>query len=291
MDSLRILWVSCQGGLLKYRSLIKMIGNQASYETMNKYATLIQALEGDISLIRNKNDYQLSIDAFIGHKKRYLEEIELISKKLRKGKVLDIGASPYHIMYCLKKLGFDIYGIDIDPNILKGFQRKYGLKVIKHNIEKGRSPFKDEEFDLVIFTEIFEHLGVDPLGVLREIRRILKPSGILILSTPNLYTLHKIIMFLFGRSFNEALGELKKVESAGYIGHIREYSNKEIKMILESCGYNIKEVYFKKYTNFFLAPSIVRKTPLFFLGLMFEFITDSISFLRPTQIVIAEKRV
>jgi len=256
---------------------------------MNKYDVVIQALEKDISLITNKDDYELSVDAFKGHRSRYLDQIKLISRQLKKGKVLDIGASPYHLMYCLKKLGFDIYGVDINPNTLKEFQMKHRLKVKKHNMENGKSPFKDEEFDLVIFTEIFEHLGVDPLRVLKEIRRILKPKGMLFLSTPNLYTLHKIIMFLFGRSFNNALGELNKVKSTGYMGHIREYSNKEIKMILESCGYKIKEIYFKKYNNFFLAPSIVRKTPLFFLGLMFEFITNSISFLRPTQIVIAEK--
>lgn len=256
---------------------------------MNKNNIVLQALEGDISLIRNKNDHSLSIDAFNGHKKRYADEIELISEYLKKGKVLDIGASPYHLMYCLKRLGFDICGVDINTSILKEFQNKHKLNVIKHNIEKGRVPFKNEEFDLIIFTEIFEHLGINPLHVLKEIRRILRPNGILILSTPNFYTLHKIIMLLFGRSFNNALGELKKVESTGYMGHIREYSNREIEMILENCGFRIKKTHFKKYNNFFLVPSIIRRTPLFLLGLIFEFITYSISFLRPTQVVIAEK--
>lgn len=259
---------------------------------MNKYDIVMQTLEKDIHLIKNKNDYELSVDAFNGHRSRYIDEIELISRKISKGKVskvLDVGASPYHLMYCLKKLGFDICGVDIDINILKEFQRKHGLKVIEHNMENGKSPFKNEEFDLVIFTEIFEHLGINPLGALKEIRRISKSGGLLILSTPNLYTLHKIIMFIFGRSFNDALGELKKVESTGYMGHIREYSNREIKKILESCGYEIKEVYFKKYTNFFLAPPIVKKKPLIFLGMILEFITHSMSFLRSTQIVIGEK--
>lgn len=256
---------------------------------MNKYNIVINALEKEISSIKNKNDYQLSVDAFKGHKERYLDEVTLISKHLNKGKILDIGASPYHIMYCLKKLGFNIWGVDINPDILKEFQKKHSLKVIKHNMEKKRSPFGDEEFDLVVFTEIFEHLGVDPIGTLKEIKRILKPKGVLFISTPNLYTLHKIIMFLSGRSFNNALGELNKVESTGYMGHIREYSSREMKMILKCCGYKIKETSFKKYNKFFLAPLIVRKTPLFFLGFIFEWITDAVSFLRPTQIVIAVK--
>lgn len=259
---------------------------------MNKYDLVIQNLEKDILLIKNKNDFELSVDAFRGHRDRYLDLLKLLSGQLKnaRARILDIGASPYHVMYCLKQLGFDIYGVDLDTNILKGFQRKNGLKVIKHNIENGRYPFPDNEFDLVILTEIFEHLAVDPLRALKEVRRILKPNGLLILSTPNLYTLHKIIMFLFGRSFNNVLEELEKIEKTGYLGHIREYSSREIKMILNSCGFEIRKTYFKKYTNFFLVPFIIRKTPLFFLGLLFEFITDTISFLRPTQIVIAEKK-
>lgn len=256
---------------------------------MNKYDSVIKSLEKNISLIKNKNDYELSADSLLGHRKRYRDEIEIISKLLKKGKILDIGASPYHLTYCLGKLGFDICGIDINPNILKEFQLDYGLKIKKHNIEKGKSSFKDEEFDLVVFTEIFEHLGVDPLGVLNEIRRILKPKGLLLLSTPNLYTLHKIIMFMFGRSFNNALGELEKVERTGYMGHIREYSNMEIRLILEHCGFRARKTYFRKYNNFFLDPPMVQKTPLILFGIILEFVTDLIDFLRPTQIVIAEK--
>src|SRR3972149_9517598 len=100
---------------------------------MNKYDIVIQTLEKDISLIKNKNDHELSVDALKGHRSRYVDQIKLICQ-LKKGKVLDIGASPYHLTYCLNKLSFDIRGVDINPNILKDFQRKHGLKVIKHNM-------------------------------------------------------------------------------------------------------------------------------------------------------------
>lgn len=256
---------------------------------MNKHGTILKNLENEIFLIRNKRDRELSENAFKGHKKRYADMLKLVTRKIKKGKILDVGASPYHIMYSLQKLGFDTWGIDINFSILKEFQRKFNLKVIRHDAEKGRLPFEDQEFNIVIFTEVFEHLGVDPLMALKEIRRILKPKGVLILSTPNLYALHKIIMFLFGRSFNNALEELNKVESTGYMGHIREYSNKEIKTILKNCGYKVKESYFKKYNSMFLSPPVIRETPLIILGIMFEFITNLIGPLRPTQIIVAEK--
>ena len=257
---------------------------------MNRYINILEALRKDISAKKNKKDHDLSMEAFTGHYKRYQDVIGLISHQLKKGKILDIGASPYHMTYCLKKLGFDVWGIDLNPNILKEFQIKHRLKIKRCNIEKEKTSFKDEVFDLVVFTEILEHLGNDPLGVLKEIRRILKPKGLIFLSTPNIYTLHKIIMFIVGRSFNDALGELKKVESTGYMGHIREYSNREIKMMLEYCGYKVKDIYFRKYNDYFLGPKVVRKTPLILLGAFLEMVTSFISFLRPTQIMIAEKR-
>lgn len=258
---------------------------------MDKYNKIIDLLEKNISRIKNKKDHELSIDALEGHRKRYEDELKIICNNLKNGKILDVGASPYHITFCLKALGYDIQGLDINPQTLGEFQKMNGLIIKKCNIEKEKLPFEKELFDLVIFTEIFEHLGVDPLGVLKEIRRILKLKGLLILSTPNLYTLHKIIMFNLGKSFNNALDEFKKIESTGYMGHIREYSNREIKMILEDCGYKVRKTYFKKYNNYFLEPLIVKKTPLILLGLILELVTNFMVFLRPTQIVIAEKRV
>lgn len=255
---------------------------------MNKYDKAIILLEKEISLIKNKDDYLLSKDAYLGHKLRYREELELISRNLKSGKILDIGASPYHISFCLKKLGYDVWSIDVNPKILKGFQERNKLKVRKSNIEIEKLPFRDEEFDMVVFTEIFEHLAVNPIAALREINRVLKPGGIILLSTPNLYSLHKIIMFMFGKSFNDALTEFKKIESTGYMGHIREYSNSEIKNILKYCNFKIESTYFKKYNSYFLIP-VVKKTPLVVLGLALELVTNIIRFLRPTQIVIGKK--
>ncbi len=54
-----------------------------------------------------------------------------------------------------------------------------------NNIENDRFPFSDNVFDLVIFAEIIEHLLNDPCRVMREIKRVLKPNGTLILTTPN----------------------------------------------------------------------------------------------------------
>lgn len=255
---------------------------------MNKYDQPLDLLEKEISLISDKKDCEFSKDAFKGHKNRYKSDLMIINKYFSGGEVLDIGSSPYHLLFCLKKLGISAQGIDIDPNILKKFQLKNQLKVSKCDIEAQKLPFKDNQFAFIIFNETFEHLRLNPLLALREIRRVLKKGGILILTTPNLYALHKIIMFNLGMSFNNAYFEFKKIDSTGYMGHIREYSNKEIIEILEKTGFKIKAVYFKQYNRLFTFPPLNR-LPLNIIGLMLDFFITLVSSLRQFQIVIAKK--
>ena len=50
------------------------------------------------------------------------------------------------------------------------------------NIEDIKFPFKEAEFDVILFCEIIEHLFVDPFAVLKEVKRVLKPGGALILT-------------------------------------------------------------------------------------------------------------
>ena len=84
-------------------------------------------------------------------------------------KVLDLGSGDkafYNV--CLNK-GIDISEIDGSMGI---------------DFEKDILPYKDEEFDIVMFAAVIEHLYSANL-VLSEIYRILKPKGILIITTPN----------------------------------------------------------------------------------------------------------
>lgn len=200
---------------------------------------------------KNPKSGHILYDSFVDHKDRYKKDLEVINKYYKGGKILDIGASPFHIMYALKQSGIDITGVDINPNLFKKFIGKYSLSVKKCNIETEKLPFKNNVFDFVILTEVFEHLRINPIFVLKEIRRVLKPGGTLLLTTPNLYAVHKIFMFNSGLSFNDAYDEFNKLLSYGYAGHIREYSTKEMKKFLENTGFKIEKIMYQNYYSFF----------------------------------------
>ena len=68
-----------------------------------------------------------------------------------------------------------------------------------------RMSFGDSSFDVVISCETIEHV-VDPVRAVRELARVLRPSGTLLLSTPNylgLHGLHRAYRRLLGRPYSE----------------------------------------------------------------------------------------
>jgi SAM-dependent methyltransferase len=104
------------------------------------------------------------------------------------------------------------------------------------DIEREPLPFPSGEFETVLFTEILEHLRINPLHALREVARVLTPGGRLLLSTPHITPLDRV-RFLWGRSYQgNPVREFRKLEWLGHMGHIRLYSLDEINEFLQEVG-------------------------------------------------------
>ena len=116
------------------------------------------------------------------------------------------------------------------------FFHKKRIQLIAADITSG-FPFKDNTFNLVLFCDIWEHIDPQLLpGIMEEIKRILKPTGHLIISTPNLACLENRIKFLFGKSPNPPFPA--PLYGKTY-GHIREYTLSEITAFLKRLGFSI----------------------------------------------------
>ncbi|OGE34553.1 hypothetical protein A3C32_04385 [Candidatus Daviesbacteria bacterium RIFCSPHIGHO2_02_FULL_41_14] len=107
--------------------------------------------------------------------------------KSRPKKILDIGCGDGFYLYLLSSVipSAEIIGIDPDPKALKSAKRN--LLGDKIELKKGsiyKLPFKDESFDLIIVSEVLEHLENDAKGI-SEVYRILRPSGLAFFSVPH----------------------------------------------------------------------------------------------------------
>ncbi len=169
--------------------------------------------------------------------KRAQKANEFISNSSRMGSILDIGCGFYpHFLVSTKFK--NKFGIDPAVNV----QIK-GIKLQKIDIAKEKLPFKNNSFEVVTMLAVFEHIEKDRLiFALKEINRVLKPKGKLIITTPSPWSdklLHH--MARFGLISSEEIHD-----------HKSHYNQSKILDIIESSNFNrgkIKRGYFEAYLN------------------------------------------
>jgi len=107
--------------------------------------------------------------------------------------------------------------------------------------EKDVFPYADASFDTVLCCELIEHLPSDPMHMMGEINRILKPGGHLLLTTPNVGSLRAISAVLQGYhpSFFPAYIRPRKPGEEAEARHNREYVPMEIQFLLRDAGFEV----------------------------------------------------
>jgi SAM-dependent methyltransferase len=106
--------------------------------------------------------------------------------------------------------------------------------------EKDPFPYPDEYFSTVLCCELIEHLALDPMHMMAEVNRILRPGGHFLLTTPNLASLRAIAAILQG--YNPGMfPQYIRPDDEGKIDprHSREYTPFEIGLMLKDSGFEI----------------------------------------------------
>lgn len=185
---------------------------------------------------------------------RLAADLAIIQKYISmNANVLEIGSVPLILTAALKKLGYGkLEGLDIDPSRFKSATDQFSLRVHKCDIETQRIPLDNDLFDAIIFNELFEHLRINPIVVFREVSRVLRRDGILLLSTPNLRSLKRIINFIIynhtGPTIRNPAGiyeEYVKLEEIHHMGHVRVYTSQEIIQFLERMGFHVDAIIYR----------------------------------------------
>ncbi|MDA8153959.1 MAG: class I SAM-dependent methyltransferase [Acidithiobacillus sp.] len=148
------------------------------------------------------------------------ESIRHIPKAFRSRIIADIGCGNGQFLQTAIQLGLEAYGLDFDPLAVET-ATKTGANVSLGGLPNTGWP--SSKFDMVTLSHVIEHV-YDPMLALREVRRILKPGGLVWIATPN--------MDSFGH--NRYRRYWRGIESPR---HLVLFNRTNIKMLLEACGF------------------------------------------------------
>ncbi len=159
-------------------------------------------------------------------------------KQVRNGKILDIGCGSYPY-FLLNNHFTEKYGID--PSLKNTKLKNIELKNL--DVTKSKLPFRDNFFDAVTMLAVFEHLDHGKINfVLKEINRVLKKDGALVITTPSPWS-DKIL---------KNMARLDLVSKEEIHEHKHNYSKSKIVDIIKDAGFKsnkIKSGFFEFYLN------------------------------------------
>ena len=109
------------------------------------------------------------------------------------------------------------------------------VSLLTADILKDGLPYEDSSFDMLLSFDVIEHLS-QPESLLEEMKRVLRPDGVMVISTPNRRRPYGVLLSILGkRSF--PYGE-KKADDP-YAQHVREYTYREFRDALEGAGFQV----------------------------------------------------
>jgi glycosyltransferase involved in cell wall biosynthesis/SAM-dependent methyltransferase len=183
------------------------------------------------------------------HKSRFVHTLELTPRGDESKSILEMGAYMQMTPALKFTLGYgQVRGCYYGPpgrvdhkTLTSDTGETFECDVDHFDAEKHVYPYQDEAFDTVMCCELIEHLFEDPMHMMSEMNRILKPGGYLVMTTPNAGSLRAISAILLGYhpAFFPAYIRPRKADEEAEARHNREYVPMEIQHLLTDSGFDL----------------------------------------------------
>lgn len=200
----------------------------------------------------------------VGALPRIAATLDLLPPATPESRLLELGSAPFLGSQCLDLVWpgqvthANYYGTadrrSSSTLIEVGGERTKTYESDLFNIETDEFPYPDGTFDVVIFSELVEHLAINPVWAVAEMHRVLRPGGHLIVSTPNALSLERVDAVVRGRrpsvdQYSPAFGYGAR--------HNREYSTYELQWLLDT-GFDLEVFVCRDLQRFSLVERLLR---------------------------------
>jgi 2-polyprenyl-3-methyl-5-hydroxy-6-metoxy-1,4-benzoquinol methylase len=171
--------------------------------------------------------------------------------------VLDVGGGQLALM-CMKLWGDRAAVADL-PGPHMSYMAEHGVKTIFWNLCKTDAP-SSIKYDFAFFIEVIEHLPIPGYIVLERLARVLRPGGVVMCTTPNLYRLRNLVFMALGRRIFDYF---QYPEGDHALSHVLEYSRDHLDWQFKRAGFTNCCV---EYAQFHHWPTNLLYRPLAWLG-------------------------
>jgi SAM-dependent methyltransferase len=175
--------------------------------------------------------------------------------------LVDLGAGLSVFGPMARKLGMDVTLVDDfgggggvrlgqrpeEIRILDTFRDQLGIRIVKSDFLETPLPIPDASVDVITCFHSLEHWHNSPRRLFREISRVTRPGGLLVLATPNAVNIRKRVYVILGHSNFPRLREWYEEGDPVFRGHVREPVIRDLRQIIEWNGYAVEGVYGRNF--------------------------------------------
>lgn len=184
------------------------------------------------------------------HLGRFLKSIELTPPGQQDDSILEMGAY-MQITPALGRLGYgEVRGCYLgelgqtnEKHVTSEDGETFSCIIDLFDAESDRFPYEDESFATVVCCELLEHLSEDPMHMMAEVNRILRPDGALVLSTPNICSMRSVLAVLTG--YHPGLFAQYTIRQGGNDvepRHAREYAPRDVVLLMQAAGFSVSHL-------------------------------------------------
>ena len=202
----------------------------------------------DLNHAVERNDFYSSLDRFS----------EIAFRLHGKQKVLDVGSGTGILCGILALLGHEVHALDFFDRSNYHVYRTHSVLFSVCNIEADPIPYPNDFFDAVVCCQTLEHFTHAHLPSVLEMKRVLKPGGILEIDVPNAVCLRNRIRVIRGKHITwDYEKHYLDVKPSVYKGreyypdrHNRELTFHELKILFNRAGFSLIEVRYLRNERF-----------------------------------------
>lgn len=214
-------------------------------------------------LEKTKNDYNLISQDF-ANSRHFTWDIEKLSQYIKeRERILDLGCGNGRLIEILKEKKVEYYGVDFSEKLIEIAQKNYPH--FHFQVANALNlPFSDNFFDKIFSIRVIAHIPSRDfrLQFLKEIKRVLKPEGLLILTTWYLWNLKfKRNFFLMLKNiFLKIIGKSKLDFGDAFIPwqnkiwrYYHYFTKKELKKLVLKAGFKIEKIWTNSFDIYLIA--------------------------------------